>query len=132
MHHLLRVKNERNESLFIKVIVSFLCEFKHLIVSINQKRKKLLNHANAKFIPEEIRNFLKSGFKHGFEDIILVHIELTQILTLFQEEWYRVYAKTLSNFSFESTEYLLISFFFYKRWIINMKTNVGKWKKFKN
>ncbi|RNA33182.1 hypothetical protein BpHYR1_052002 [Brachionus plicatilis] len=38
--------------------------------------------------------FKKSEFGHGFQGFILVYIELTQILTLFQEEWYRVFVKT--------------------------------------
>ncbi|RNA04234.1 hypothetical protein BpHYR1_029839 [Brachionus plicatilis] len=54
------------------------------------------NYSN-QFIPEEIRNYSKNKSKflrlllHGFEGIIWVYIELTQILTLFQEEWYRVF-----------------------------------------
>ncbi|RNA17640.1 hypothetical protein BpHYR1_008128 [Brachionus plicatilis] len=50
--------------------------------------------------------FKKSEFGTKFKiKFIPEEIQLTQILTLFQEEWYRVFAITLSDFSYRPNIY---------------------------
>ncbi|RNA28856.1 hypothetical protein BpHYR1_024347 [Brachionus plicatilis] len=70
----------------------------------SEEKSKLLNHPNAKLIFNLAPQF-SSLFQKKFEIILRIKAKLTQILTSFQEEWYRVFAKTLSDCSYRPNIY---------------------------